>query len=107
MKVIRWLRSRPLARVRRNLATRRRVGLAQAAAGLSDEFKASYHRKLAGLRQDRVVLYDGPIRSEDEALRLWRDRGILTGQGWEERAAAIDRLIEAYPQEAEDGQRDA
>jgi hypothetical protein len=46
-KVVRWLRSRPLARVRRNLATEKQIR-----AGLSPAIKAFYDRefrRLAGL----------------------------------------------------------
>jgi hypothetical protein len=43
MKVLRWLRSRPLARVRRNLATQQRI---RADGGMSAEIKQFYTREL-------------------------------------------------------------
>jgi hypothetical protein len=51
-KVVRWLRSRPLARVRRNLATERRIRASLPAFALSPEVRAFYDRefrRLAGL----------------------------------------------------------
>lgn len=50
-KVVRWLRSRPLARVRRNLATERRIRARLAWKGvvLPPKAKAFYDRKLRRL----------------------------------------------------------
>jgi hypothetical protein len=52
-KVVRWLRSRPLARARRNLATERRIrARLREDVGLSPAIKAFYDRefrRLAGL----------------------------------------------------------
>jgi hypothetical protein len=52
-KVVRWLRSRPLARARRNLATEKRIRAGvRTDAGLSAEITRFYDRefrRLAGL----------------------------------------------------------
>jgi hypothetical protein len=56
-KVVRWLRSRPLARVRRNLATERRIRarLKWEGAVLTPEINALFDRELRRLaRLDKV-----------------------------------------------------
>lgn len=98
LKLFRWLKSRPLARVRRNLATRRRVAAAEAVptrAELSADFKAYYRRYMAHLRQNRATLYAGPIWPEVPGEQLSKER-------WRKRDAEMGRLIEEYPREQRD-----
>lgn len=72
MKLFRWLRSRPLARVRRNLATEKRIraGLATD-PNLSAEMKAFYRREL--LTQN----------SEARVLKFARDMHRLEGEEYQ------------------------
>lgn len=69
MKLLRWLRSRPLARVRRNLATEKRI---REQLRADQEFLRRWHKALRGEYPDQHEVYR-PTRNQRELFASKED----------------------------------